>query len=139
MDNVIQNLINHLMLFAAAFTTVMAILVGVTTLTMPGVAEGSVAIIVSRLVICLFIIAVGVVTWKQYRSGDNATTQWLLLFAAMALMTIGAFGFAWTIHLGEVTGDFEYWAMMINLALVGQGALSILHLWGRRHDPVRTT
>jgi len=41
------------------------------------------------------------------------------------------FGF---IHLAQVSGDFERWAVLINVAMIGQGALTILHLWSGRHE-----
>jgi len=60
--------------------------------------------------------------------------DWLLLSCAMALLVFGAAGVVWTIHLAQVSGDFERWAVLMNLAMVGQGALTILHLWSGKHE-----
>ncbi len=50
----------------------------------------------------------------------------------MAIMVVGGFGIAWAIHMGEVTGDYEYWVMMIDMALIGQGGITIVNMWNRR-------
>lgn len=50
---------------------------------------------------------------------------------AIALLVFGAAGVVWTIHLAQVSGDFERWAVLINLAMIG---LTILHLWSERPE-----
>jgi hypothetical protein len=58
--------------------------------------------------------------------------QRLVLIGAMLLLAIGSAGVPWAYHVGRVTGDFEYWVMMFEMILVGQAAVTILHLWQQR-------
>ena len=88
-----------------------------------------------RFAICALIVTMGVVTWREMRShGPEAprVTEVAALLGAIALTALGGFGLAWAIHVGATRGDYEYWVMMIDLAMIGQGALTVLYLWLRR-------
>ena len=131
MKSLVQTALPLMILLLASFTAVMAMLVIVFTFSS---FEGGLIWNLLRLAICAVIIVVALVTWWHLRFGDGVATEWLLLLASMGLLVLGAFGVAWAIRVGDLTGDYEYWVRMIDMALVGQGALSILHLWGRRHS-----
>ncbi len=126
--------LSYLLYGVSIFTTVMALLVVVATFTLSQGSTESTAWIAARVTVCAFIVAMGALTWLHDRWRVRGTGGQLLLWGAMLLMVIGAFGVAWAIHIGEVTGDYEYWIMMIDMALVAQGALAIQYLWvGRRN------
>ncbi len=110
----------------SAFTTLMAVLVASVSLIRPEVARDS------TLAVCAFIVVMGVLTWLHYWTESLRGRDWLLLWGGMILLITGAFGVAWAIHIGEVSGDYEYWVMMIDMALVAQGGLTILYLWHGR-------
>lgn len=52
-----------------------------------------------------------------------------LLLGGMALIAIGGFGIAWTIHLGVLTADYEYGILMLHVLLIGQGVATLWGLW----------
>ncbi|MFQ5706130.1 MAG: hypothetical protein ACE5HO_01690 [bacterium] len=128
-------MLKYLMLLAAGFTTIFAILIGGHSLLVD--YEGPFLWIATKVLICLFVVGTGVFSWLNSQSKMTGfTSDWLLLVGAMGLMVIGAAGAVWTFHMGVVTGDFEYWIVMVDLALVAQGGLTILHLWNRRPNSV---
>jgi len=117
-----------LMVVLAVFTTLSGILVGVHSLLVP---EGSLLWIAVKLAACVAVVVTGAMTWVYVRRRPSRlTAASLLLLGAMGIMVLGAAGAVWTIHLAEVTGDFEAWGMVINLVMIIQGALTTWHLWG---------
>ncbi len=86
---------------------------------------------VVRQVCALIVISVGGLTLAAIRNASPKASMQshLLIIGAIVLVAVGAFGTAWGIHLGETTGDFEYWAIMLNMIIAGQGALTIWHIW----------
>ena len=124
--------LKYLLLIVAAFTTLMALLVGVMMFTLVGLSAEAGVWIFARVSVCVFIVTMGAFTWLHFRSMIRGSRDLILLVGAMLLMVVGAFGVAWSIHMGDVTGDYEYWVMMIDMALSVQGALTILCLWNGR-------
>ncbi|MDA2938994.1 hypothetical protein MYX75_12125 [Acidobacteria bacterium AH-259-A15] len=122
-------MIRTLILVSAMFTTFFAILVGFHSLFFD---EGSVLWIASKVAVCGAVLSVGILTWLQRRPAVvHHTVEPMLLCGAMAMMVLGAAGVPWTFHLAHVTGDLEAWVIVVDLVMIGQGALTTWHLWNR--------
>lgn len=50
--------------------------------------------------------------------------RWCIFAGGLALVAAGSAGFVWTAHLGQVTGDWEYYGFVGNGLLVLQGVLA---------------
>ena len=117
-------LVRGLVFASATFTTLFSILAGVMFIIFNNDGVLSLAI---RLVACAFVVGVGILTGLQARSSGPRYSA-ALFAAAVGIVVLGAAGFAWAIHLGQTTGDFEYYMIMLHMALVGQGAITLRHL-----------
>lgn len=91
--------------------------------------EGATWWIGVKLVAATIIAACGWLTWRR---ASAPILEMPLLAAALLTLILGAAGSVWTIHLGLATGDFEFWALGINLLLIGQAVTTVLWLWGER-------
>lgn len=113
----------------AALTTGGALLVILFILIQP---QGSAAWIGARLGVAAYVVTMGVLTalYLRAESVPPLHAEWLLL-GALGLVGLGAAGAVWGVHLAEVTGDLEAWAITINLLMVAQGAATVWHLWRR--------
>lgn len=123
-----------LMRAAAAFTTAFSLLAACMFLFSTATPFADVAL---RIVICLAIAAIGIFTLTYERAPltpEQATM--ILLTSGMTLALFGAAGVVWAYHNGVVSGDFEYWIMMIEMALTAQGVLTVAHLWRKRREAV---
>jgi hypothetical protein len=75
-----------------------------------------------KLVAASSVIAVGALTWigsiKTVRSS-------LMALSSLFLVALGAATVMWTLHLGLVTGDMEYYMFLYGGSLMMQGAASL--------------
>lgn len=75
-----------------------------------------------KVLIGLSIIVVGGLTWvgsiRTIRPG-------LMALGSLFLVAIGAATVMWTLHLGLVTGDMEYYMFMYGGSLMAQGTASL--------------
>lgn len=91
--------------------------------------EGPLLWTLSYTLVCFLIILVGLLTGMYFLTREHARIKnWLILFGAMLLLVMGAAGAVWGVHMAEITGDLEAWAIMTNLILIGQGTVTILSL-----------
>lgn len=111
----------------AALTTLGALLVILFILIQP---EGSAAWTGARLLVAVYVVTMGALTALYLRAGADPPVcpTWLLL-GAVGLVGLGSAGAVWGVHLAEVTGDLEAWAITINLLMAAQGGVTIWHLW----------
>ena len=131
-------MVKKLMLLLAALTSLSAALIGLHSFVD---LEGSPTWIVYKVVSSAAIVGVGILTWLYGRAqASRRFTAQSLLVGAMLLLVFGAAGVAWTLHLAQVSGDFEAWAVLVNLIMIAQGALTIWHLWSEEHrvSPARS-
>ena len=120
-------LFNPAILLSAAITSLMAVLIVIQIMIGNGV-QGSFDAI--RILCAMIVISIGLLTLQLYLSGARSVrTRFVLFTGALTLIAVGGFGAAWGVHLGETTGDFEYWAITLNLVLVGQGGATALKLF----------
>ena len=111
----------------AVLTTLGAALVIVFILLQP---EGSAWWIGGRLAVAAYVVAMGALTTVYLRrAAPPVALRHLLLLGGVGLTALGAAGAVWGLHLAEVTGDLEAWAILVNLMMAGQGAATIWHLW----------
>ena len=123
-----------LVLFLASLTMLSAASVGIHTVLMP---EGSGLWVVSKIAVSLLVIGAGASTWLHDGSeAQRRDLEPLLLAGSLTLILVGGAGAVWTLHLAEVTGDLEAWALVVNGLLVAQGFLTTWRLWsgGRRPE-----
>jgi len=115
----------HIALTAALLTSAVALL---SILHGAMADEGSWLWMASKTVVCSVIIVVGILTWLYFSRESRLVKNWLMLFSAMSLLVLGAAGAMWGVHMAEVTGDMEAWAVLANILLIGQGTATILSL-----------
>ncbi len=122
-------MINILLLILAIFTSLIAVLNSVFVFMFP---DGSALWNTSRVLVSVFIIIVGVLTWSFVRLKiSKKNLRQLLSFCSIGLVVLGIFGTFHAFYLGQTTGDFEYYLFPINMLLIGQGALTF---WFLRHS-----
>lgn len=122
-------MIRILLILWAAFTSLIAILNSVFVFMFP---DGSALWNISRVLVSVFIILVGVLIWSFVRSqGSKNNLRQLLSFCSIGLVVLGIFGSFHAFYLGQTTGDIEYYLFPINMLLIGQGALTF---WFLRHS-----
>ncbi len=114
--------------------SVLAVLTSLSALLIAGhallVPAGAAWWLATRIAVSVGVAGTGALTWWVWRSSViGVVAEAGLLMAAMALLASGAASAIWGLHLGLTTGDFEYWATMISMLMMGQGALTIWHLW----------
>lgn len=119
-------MLKTLLILGASFTSLIALLNAVFILKSP---TGSTLWDVSRVLVSLFILGVGVLTWNATFSKKPEFKSWqLLLICSLGLMLLGIAGTFMAIYSGKTTGDFEYYLFPIHALLFGQGALSFRYL-----------
>jgi len=115
-------MINILLLTLAIFTSLIAVLNSVFVFMFP---DGSALWNISRVLVSVFIVIVGVFTWSVSRSKSSKNNlRQLLSFCSIGLVVLGIFGTLHAFYLGQTTGDFEYYLLPIHALLFGQGALT---------------
>ena len=78
--------------------------------------------LLTKLTAGSFVIAAGVLTWL----GSIRTVRTsLIALSSLFLVALGAATVMWTLHLGLVTGDMEYYMFLYGGSLMLQGAASL--------------
>jgi len=131
--NIGQKLLRYAPILPVPITVTGATLFAVHTLITP---DDSLISTTVKLFIFFLVSSTALLTWFHLRnrqSGEHGTT--LLFISAILLLAAGAAGSVWAVHLGVVTGDFEYYGILLNLALLAQGGLTLLTLWTQQSWP----
>ena len=105
-------MIKLLLLTLAILTSFIAILNSVFVFMSP---DGSVLWNTSRVLVSMFIMLVGFLTWSVVRlkSSKNNLRQ-LLSFCSIGLVVLAIMGTFNAIYFGQTTGDFEYYLFPIS-------------------------
>ena len=119
-------MIRMLTVALSATTSLAAAFVAVHSLFLD--ADGRPGWVAVKVLQSLAVMAVGALTIRRCLRPEGGGAA-LVLLGAIWLQVSGGAGFAWTLHLGEVTGDFEAWALALTAAIAGQGALVTWSLW----------
>lgn len=121
------------LLALAGLTSLGAALIIVFSLVPPERTESDPLFWTVRVLFAAAVLVFGLLTGMHFvRGKSGAALEWTLLLGSIALVAAGGFGTAWSLHMGEVTGDYEYYTTLINMMLVAEGALMILRLWEAR-------
>ena len=119
-------MVKKFMFLLAALTSLSAALIGLHSFAD---LEGSPVWMVYKVVSSASVVGIGILTWLYGRAQvSRRLNVQSMLVGGMLLLVFGSAGVAWTIHLAQVSGDFEAWAVLINLAIIVQGVLTIWHL-----------
>ena len=110
-------------IFLALINSLLAGLLIVFSLSGSEIHQAAAWWLLVKLMVGLSIIVVGGLTWvgsiKTIKPG-------LMALGSLFLVAIGAATVMWTLHLGLVTGDMEYYMFMYGGSLMAQGASSLL-------------
>jgi|GEM_PF-1453927 len=122
-------MVRNLVLFISTFTSFMGILIAFHSLVLD---DGPWIWNLSKAVASIFVVCVGVFTWKFSRTEESDYfTETVLLFAVMTLMVVGGAGLAWTLHIALVSGDFETWLVIVIMIVIAQGCVTTIYLFQR--------
>jgi hypothetical protein len=80
------------------------------------------------------IVAIAAVTLVAARRSRPRLTAWLLL-GGITLVALGSMAGVRAYHVGETSGDFEYYLFLVTASQVAQGGLAILWVWGSSRTP----
>jgi len=109
-------------IFLALINSLLAGLLIVFSLSGNEIHQAAAWWLLVKLTVGLSIIVVGGLTWvgsiRTIRPG-------LMALGSLFLVAIGAATVMWTLHLGLVTGDMEYYMFMYGGSLMAQGASSL--------------
>ncbi len=125
-------MLKKLLLLFAAFTSLSAAAVGLHSLFFD--TEGSLAWTICKAASAATVMGIGIITWQYRRANASRHVNAnLLRVGAIWLVALAVASAAWTFHLAQVTGDFEAWVILFNLAMISQAALMFWQLWKDEH------
>lgn len=107
------------------------------TLFGAGRLEGSLLWIVVKLSVGVLVIAISILTFLYTLN----TIRWdhtkpVLLLGGLSLVAIGSASAVWTLHLAQITSDFEGYILILSGGLVLQGLLTSFYLFSDVFKPV---
>ncbi len=120
-----DEMLRKTLLLSASLTAVAAALVAVHSALFD---DGSGTLNALKVSACLLVILVGALTWR-HAVGRGRGGESVLLAGGILLVAAGSSGAVWTCHLASLTGDWEFWALAVNLLVAAQGALTVWQLW----------
>jgi hypothetical protein len=125
-------MLKKLLFLFAAFTSLSAAAVGLHSLFID--TEGSLAWTIGKVASAATVVGIGIITWRYWRANTSRhlNAKWLWL-GAIWLVALAAASAASAVYLARVTGDFEAWVILINLAMIGQAALMFWQLSREKH------
>ena len=109
-------------IFLALINSLLAGLLIVFSLSATEISQAAAWWLLIKVLAGLSVIAVGALTWL----GSIITVKpgWIAL-TSLFLVALGAATVMWTLHLGLVTGDMEYYMIAYGVSLMMQGAASL--------------
>jgi hypothetical protein len=109
-------------IFLALINSLLAGLLIVFSLSGSEIHQAAAWWLLTKVLIGLSIIVVGALTWI----GSMRTIKpGLVALGSLFLVAIGAATVMWTLHLGLVTGDMEYYMFIYGASLMMQGIASL--------------
>ena len=109
-------------IFLALINSLMAGLLIVFSLSGSEIHQAAAWWLLVKLMVGLLIIVVGGLTWV---GSVRPIKPGLMALVSLFLVAIGAATVMWTLHLGLVTGDMEYYMFMYGGSLMAQGTASL--------------
>jgi len=109
-------------IFLALINSLLAGLLIIYSLSGSEIHQAATWWLLTKLFAGLSVIMVGALTWI----GSVRTLKpGLMAFSSLLLVALGAATVMWTLHLGLVTGDMEYYMFMYGGSLMMQGTASL--------------
>jgi len=109
-------------IFLALINSLLAGLLIVLSLSGSEIHQAATWWLLIKVLVGLSIIMIGVLTWV----GSIRTLKpGLMALGSLFLVAIGAATVMWTLHLGLVTGDMEYYMFLYGGSLIAQGTASL--------------
>ena len=109
-------------IFLALINSLLAGLLVVFSLSESELRQAATWWLLAKVLVGLTVIAIGVLTWL----GSIRTIRMIFVaLSSLFLVALGAATVVWTLHLGLVTGDMEYYMIIYGGSLATQGAASL--------------
>ncbi|MCI0550477.1 MAG: hypothetical protein L0287_05950 [Anaerolineae bacterium] len=109
-------------IFLALINSLLAGLLIVFSLSGSEIHQAAAWWLLTKLLAGSSIIVIGVLTWLGSISTIKPS---LMALSSLFLVALGAATVMWTLHLGLVTGDMEYYMFMYGGSLMVQGTASL--------------
>jgi hypothetical protein len=117
-------------------TMIRNVLTGITGLTTAFAAlffvfsfydDAAVLTTIAKLLLSTAILGFNLVSlyWLWRQRGERPWLRWAVFAGALFLVILGSAGFAWTAHLGLLTGDWESYGFLMSALLVFQGCFTV--------------
>ncbi len=114
-----------------------AFLVILFTLFGPGRLEGSLLWIFIKLSVSVLVIAIGILTFINTMNEIRSDyTKLVILLGGLSLVAIGSASTVWTLHLAQITSDFEGYILMLSVGLILQGIITTWYLFTDVFKPI---
>lgn len=122
LESEVRAMLRFALTLTAGVTTAFAALIFVFS----WVDDAPLAVTFAKVALSIVIAAYNVVLLSRLwmRQPARPWLAWLVFGGGLLMIAIGAAGFVWTAHLGEVTGDWESYGFVCGALLVFQGALA---------------
>ena len=114
-------------IFLALINSLLAGLLILFNLSGSGLHQTEVWWFLSKVVVSITVIALGIATWLASTRGTNIE---LLFIGSVFLTVLGAVTIVWTFHLAILSGDMEYYMVGYGASLMAQGVSSLLGFAG---------
>jgi hypothetical protein len=114
-------------IFLSLINSLLAGVILMASLTGNELHDATLLWLLTRILATLGIIATGVLTWLGILS---SVRPGLLALSNLSMVALGAATAVWTLHLGMVTGDMEYYMFVYGGSLMMQGAASLFGFAG---------
>jgi hypothetical protein len=109
-------------IFLSLINSLLAGVILMASLTGNELHDATLLWLLTKILATLGIIATGVLTWLGILS---SVRPGLLALSNLSMVALGAATAVWTLHLGMVTGDMEYYMFVYGGSLMMQGAASL--------------
>ena len=114
-------------IFLALINSLLAGLLIVFSLSGSEIEQAAVWWLLTKVLAGMSVIAVGALTWI---GSVRMIRPSIMALSSLILVVLGAATVMWTLHLGLVTGDMEYYMFMYGGSLMAQGTASLFGYFG---------
>ena len=112
-------------IFLSLINALLAGVILLASLTGNEIRETEFLWLMTKILASVSIILIGILTWLGHLSTFKPG---LIAVSSLFLVALGAATIVWTFHLALVTGDLEYYVILLGGSLMIQGAASLFGL-----------
>lgn len=125
-------MVRLIIILSVFFTSITAMLIGIHSIFFD---DGLIILNVIKTAICIVVLSVGILTLLYIKSSlSGSLTERMLSVGSFTIIALGFAAILWTLFLGQKTGDFEWWAIPVNLVLILQGILAVIYFHTGMND-----